>query len=503
MRRESAVAIGLIALIVVVHAAVRLGGHATLTPDEAEQVLYAQSLAWGYRPRNPPLYSWLVWGAERVTFDARQAVVLAKYLCLTLGLAALYAAARRILGTGRRASIALWTFCATLFAGFHVHQNYANTMAAFAAAAGIVWAGARIVQRKALIDYALFGVIAGLGVSAKYNVIPALLLMGAAAWSVREMREALRPSGLILACAALLAVAGPAYLWLAQEGVGLLALYQDVSVTDARDASPVAAWDDVAWAFATLVSPAGLLALLLFPEAWRSPASPTWGLRWTRRQIAAALITVLVATAALGSTSFADRWLVPLLVAWPIALWAGASEAVFNGRRSQAFVAVCAALLIAGVAARPMVDLIQPARCGRCDTFAPYEALAADVRALGFQNGDLVAESETVLGNMLSLFPAARAVTPLHPQGVYPPGHGGGCLVLWGRSTAPRTPALAPSEAFARAFARRFDAEAPTRPDGALEAPLLGAPDRLYRIAYAWRPNGLGTCGAQPGAAAD
>src|SRR5262245_29829108 len=60
---------GTLALLVAwagVHVVLRLALSSALTADDAREAVLAQSLAWGYQARQPPLYNWLVWGSFRV-----------------------------------------------------------------------------------------------------------------------------------------------------------------------------------------------------------------------------------------------------------------------------------------------------------------------------------------------------------------------------------------------------------------------------------------------------
>src|SRR3954447_13371695 len=47
----------------VLHFLLRLWASPNIGTDEVEQALFAQSWAWGYNPRQPPLFTWLLLGA--------------------------------------------------------------------------------------------------------------------------------------------------------------------------------------------------------------------------------------------------------------------------------------------------------------------------------------------------------------------------------------------------------------------------------------------------------
>src|SRR5258708_25987240 len=56
----------LLAAYLAAHAALRVWASPNIGTDEVEQALFAQSWAWGYNPRQPPLFTWLLLGAYRI-----------------------------------------------------------------------------------------------------------------------------------------------------------------------------------------------------------------------------------------------------------------------------------------------------------------------------------------------------------------------------------------------------------------------------------------------------
>ena len=51
----------LLAAYAIGHAALRVWVSPILNIDDAREAIFSQSLAWGYQPRQPPLYTWLAW----------------------------------------------------------------------------------------------------------------------------------------------------------------------------------------------------------------------------------------------------------------------------------------------------------------------------------------------------------------------------------------------------------------------------------------------------------
>src|SRR5262249_33686347 len=76
-----------------VHLLVRLPLSPWLIPDEAALALFSRSLAWG-SSEQPPLYSWLVWGAVRLFGLSVFSLTLVRMLVLAAVPLALHATAR-------------------------------------------------------------------------------------------------------------------------------------------------------------------------------------------------------------------------------------------------------------------------------------------------------------------------------------------------------------------------------------------------------------------------
>src|SRR6202000_3583536 len=80
-----------------IHFLVRYLLSPNFTLDESEQMLFGQSLQWGYRFRHPPLITWLTWGTLTATGQSHVAFFLLKYVLMFLGLAAYFQAARLVI----------------------------------------------------------------------------------------------------------------------------------------------------------------------------------------------------------------------------------------------------------------------------------------------------------------------------------------------------------------------------------------------------------------------
>src|SRR5262249_50705501 len=87
----------LLAAYAITHAAVRVWTSPILNTDDAREAIFTQTLAWGYQPRQPPLYTWLAWVAVRLAGLSVASLTGMKYAVLAVAYIFTYLTARRVL----------------------------------------------------------------------------------------------------------------------------------------------------------------------------------------------------------------------------------------------------------------------------------------------------------------------------------------------------------------------------------------------------------------------
>src|SRR5947209_8391605 len=163
-----------------VHLLLRLALSPSLIPDEAELALFSQSLAWGYSEQ-PPLYSWLVWGAVRLLGLSVFSLTLVRMGVLAAVPLALYATARAVLRD--RGLALLCVFSLFLFPSFAWNAVTYLTHSLLLCAVSLATARAVVLlpQRRGWLAYVALGLWLGLGILSKYNFVTfaaALFLAG-------------------------------------------------------------------------------------------------------------------------------------------------------------------------------------------------------------------------------------------------------------------------------------------------------------------------------------
>ncbi len=302
----------------------RLG--AGLGLDEAQILLDARDLAWGYGPQ-PPLYAWLQWAVFQVADDPILGMSVLKNVLLAVTYIAVFALFR----SSYPAHVAgLAALSLMLLPHIAWESQRALTHSVLATSIGALtflafWTRLLPGRRG---GYALFGLLAGLGVIAKVNfaAVPVALVLAAA--SMAEHRGKLRLAGLgaaVLVAGAV--VAGPVlWMWRNRE----LALASTGKMEFAPDGAPW--WQvageglgSVAGAAVLFVGLALVVAVVLRRAAPRSGRAlrPAPLERFLWRVVLISLLVTAAVVVGTGATAVKERWLQPaLFMAGPlIAVW--------------------------------------------------------------------------------------------------------------------------------------------------------------------------------------
>jgi 4-amino-4-deoxy-L-arabinose transferase-like glycosyltransferase len=493
----------LLAAYAIGHAALRVWISPVLNIDDAREAIFSQTLAWGYEPRQPPLYTWLVWATVHLAGVSVASLTVLKYAVLVVGYAFAYGIARRILREPRLAPLAAFSLLLLLPVGWFVHDDLTQSVAVLAAAAGTVYALIRLEAAPTAGRYAWLGLALAAGTLSKLTYLVFAGALGLAALSLAPYRRRFLERRMVLSLAVAVVLLFPYALWLAGHEDDLARLYaQQLGAGSARSfvAGVVDGLGAVLRALVYYAAPIGLLFLALFPEIYRpglaaagaeSPAGQLVG-----RTLVAGLGLLVVGALlnVLGQLKF--RWAIPLFFLLPLcACWRldrlGVDAVRRRRLRAYAAVLVIAEVLMVGAI---LLQVRLGARFGvpaRLNT--PYDAVAAAVTAAGFRRGTIVAGHGPLGGNLRLAFPSSRVVS-LESPGYLPvlagEGPGGECVVVWNRGDAGGIPEDL------RAWLRtRLAAEVPpASPVARVSAPYRHGPAGDYRAFYVRVSEGAGRC---------
>ncbi|HUJ02758.1 MAG TPA: glycosyltransferase family 39 protein, partial [Rhizomicrobium sp.] len=308
------------------------------TLDESEQILFGQSLEWGYRFRHPPLITWLSWATLTASGNSRAAFFLLKYVIMGLGLAAYFAAARIVIRDVRMAALATFALLTTFVMGWLPHVDLMHTVALATMLAAFLWIGARVVTNGSPRDYLLMALITGLGILAKYVflVLPVAFAIGVALTPRLRARIKLGPLVLSIILAAL--IVAPYIYWAATHEYSLFALAKTITKGNGPSLSPLS-WLVGAGDLVVALASFGLPFLLIFPLLYwpacrRLNAVDEQDRDWLRLYeitMLAGVIIMLGAVFFVGTEAFKARWMHQVAMPLPIYLFlrariAGATE---------------------------------------------------------------------------------------------------------------------------------------------------------------------------------
>lgn len=485
----------LLGLYILIHIVLRLSLSDVMLVDDAQQVIFSQTVSLGYNVSQPPLFTWLALPLFALFGPGLLALTLLKYGLLAAAYAYVYAAGRLLLGEVR---LAVWLVLSFLLISpftWRLHEGFTHTMLLTLACVALYYYLLRLRRRGTLTDYLWLGLWLGVGLLSKYSFpLFAIPLFVAALW-VPEYRARLLDRRTLLAVALAVLMALPHYLWVLENLQGLRRYVAGVATLETELGYVEGLLHGVGSLLKALVyylTPLWLVLLLCFPRAWwplRLPPGPEARLLARFLGVAAALMLVLIFN---GAINFKARWMHPLLLLAPFALFLLLQQAQRGARTGRrGFVAfgwgmLIVSLLVVGVRVAQVMAFPAHGRYER--VVYPMHEIADDVARLGFARGTIVADNNFIGAHLLRRFPQSRVLVAHSPE-YQPPLAGvavGQCLAVWeGQADAMPDP-------MARLLRDDLGVDISRGERGVLERPMHGG-DRRYRLAYLLLP-GQGDC---------
>jgi 4-amino-4-deoxy-L-arabinose transferase-like glycosyltransferase len=437
---EPQVIVSILILYCLFHLLLRILLSPNYTLDESEQILFGQSLQWGYRFRHPPLITWLSWATLSATGQSRQAFFLLKYVLMFAGLLAYFQAGRIVLRDTKLAGLAVFGLLTTVAIGYLPHIDLMHTVLLTTMLAAYLWADARALTRGSWWDHVLLGLITGLGILSKYVFIVLPIAMSIGTLAVPRLRARLKPLPLIVAALIAASIVAPYAWWAWHNEYSLLALAETITK------SPGPSLNLINWlkgSGALIVALLGFIVPLIpiFPLIyWRAskplrvgegdPQDRDWLAMYAVAMVAAAII-MWGAVFFVGTESFKPRWMHQVLMPLPIWLFLRVKIAGEGERADRIFYWLAAIFALAVFVARIAIYETGASHCNDCREYWPMRDYAQSFRRTGFLGGTIVAAPYDLAGNLRGVFPDARVLTPGYPPAVFGPPEEGQCLVVW------------------------------------------------------------------------
>lgn len=507
--------------------------------DDAELLLFSQTLAWGYDPLNPPLVVWLHWAVWQAV-EWAGAPVLAILQAVGLGHGAppavnaglvstrvlialmlftaypLARAATRVLtDDDRMATLSGLSLAALVAWAWAPHVNLAHTVAMTTACFAVLAVVLRLARAPSWGGFILLGVVAGLALLTKYNIVLFLVALLLAGLATSSTRAVLRDGRLWLSVAIAATIAAPHYIWL----LGRLRAFQTlVDAKLGRGAEPpllgADALDGLARGWASLgehalmvILPAVPLAVLLFWRAVFVRPAVGFGPGGQRRDLTrfatlVPLILLLLMAALVplaGVTAFNPHHPYALIVVVvPLFAWLSRGQVTDAARGLFGLTCVGLSLVVPGAMAE-MIHRTAHTCVAKCNTALPYADWARSLQEVGFGGGTVLilgSVHHMPLETLRAFLPDARLSRPADHQkkGFAPPPSDppGDCLVLWPADALPDTAARLRADGLpGQGEAARLPADAVV---GAIDGRLALSGRPAPPLGYALVPGGVGIC---------
>ncbi len=289
--------------------------------DEAQQILFSQWLALGYDAQ-PPLYNWYQQAVFAVFGTSMATLALAKNFILFLTFAVFAKTAELVLENKRFvvvATMALFTIPQVFWQAQRDLTHTAMLMLTFAL---LLYTSIRLIQRPTVMGYILVGLVAGLGMLSKYNFALALPAVLFAVLLHPQGRARVFDRRFLLTILVSVIVFLPHVFWLIDN----LGFASEVTLKRMAEDAPENRFLQVGRGLGRFVAgsliifaiPSVLLALSARGQIWKSktPSSP-W-LRFFLHYFIAVSILMTLVILMTTMTELRDRWLLPLLLPFPI-----------------------------------------------------------------------------------------------------------------------------------------------------------------------------------------
>ncbi len=476
--------------------------------DDAEQLISAQSWAWGYGVRNPPLFTWIVVLSQHIFGVSIAAVVTVKFALLAISIWLLHLAARIVLDNKKLAALAAFSPLAIYYVSWDLSFHYTHSVLLAASLCLTFVALLRLERRNDLPSYLILGVAIGIGLLSKYNYALFLAALLPAAFADRALRSHLANARTLLSAAIAVALALPHYLWLWSEREWLSLLARDRFMPKADSGIEIGGLIETGNAVLSFLLPLIVILIVLFPRAFlRAGTGPAVSERY-RRLLGATFLIMLTVTAvgvlALDVSRVRIHYMF-LLFLFPVYFFARVQSAGTTDRAIN----FCATALLAFAVIVPSAAVVKyfvdPLRKSKGYYHMPYADFARQLKAAGFKKGTVIGDwlGYPLAGNLRPYFPDSRFISLLDwqyialvdhpPTPVLPPReveNPGQCLIVW----TPQTDGQR-NDMVLKSAHRLVETGLDKRTKGTImSAPMHRGQGRMARISYILLPNGAGNC---------
>lgn len=400
--------------------------------DDAEQILFAQSLSLGYSAQ-PPLYTWLLWcmiqlfGANILSLLVLRIALLAAFYIL------LFLVARRVLFDDRLASLAALSPMLMPLFSWEI-PRLTHTLLLCDACLATALALLRLCERRTTRDFVFLGLAAGVGLLSKHNYVFFVAPAFTAALSVEPFRAKLWDRRLALSALVAIAIFLPHVVWLIGHVGEAYARF------DERNGESGAFLLDGFLGMGSLLAnlivggaSLGLVQWIVYhrKQSIRAKSAPSPEDHFLQRLLLGIVALWAIAVLCIGIRELRLPWLAPVLVLLPTWLLCRLRACVSEKRHR-----LYAGVVTAATAAVLLTQVVQVGIGYEDGKYQTRDFLLAEqalrARAAGFQTGSVIVMDPVLGGYQRLYFPSAFVDCLSYPSLPEPvPPCGSQILVVW------------------------------------------------------------------------
>ncbi len=412
----------------------------SLDYDEAEQAFLSQWLLPGYTEQ-PPLYTWIQYSLFQLFGKNVFTVGLLKNGFLFLTYLFVFLSGRQILKDTR---LAILASCSLLFIpqiAWESQRDMTHTTLVVCAASACLWQSLRLVNKRNLFNYCLFGLLLSIGFLGKANFLIFLTTLLGTLLTFSEGRKAILSPKILVSILIIAVLAGNYFLWMYNN--------QDIVFSTTNKFKRVIdsyQWRGIISLFYKsflFLTPMWLICLLIFPAGFGRNQNSQSGLQrqFMQRYILILFLILLIIVFLFKVTYVKDRWLQPMLFAAPIFFFSRLDPAAVSSKRFRLFLKITAFAAIAVYLAFTIRVVGASYMHKFCRMNYPFTAIAKDLRRTGFSNGLIISDNRFLAGNLWLKFPGSTALIPGYRFESRTPAQGfTSATVVWKADRSPAMP---------------------------------------------------------------
>jgi 4-amino-4-deoxy-L-arabinose transferase-like glycosyltransferase len=204
----------LITVYLIAHLTIRLTFSNTLQVDDAEQIRHAQNLLLGYPLPQPPMYSWLSWGAFKLFGTGLLALTLLKYSLIALTFWFTWLVSGQLFQHLQTRYLSTSAYLLMPSFAWHMHQGFTHTILLGFGIILSLHALLSLNNNSIIKNYMYFGFALGVGLMAKYSFLLFMTPLLVATFSIASFRKILINQKVLLSLGIFVLIIGPHVYWL-------------------------------------------------------------------------------------------------------------------------------------------------------------------------------------------------------------------------------------------------------------------------------------------------